>query len=348
MASASHGARPPTKRRKVAESCKVCRAKKTRCDGLRPKCGPCLSRGAACEYNDTTIPISENALSDLETRLRRLEQQASSTSGESPAVPAAYTTPQYEPREARLDQNTHRPRLHSDTSFADHFTTQFIQDITRITDVQSAEPASQGSVERYQPSFPVETDTSAMVVPSRSIADDLVECYERFVYPLFPILHMPTFREDYQYLWGRQSEEHFRSLAAEATFHATLNIVFALGCINSSQIEPPLKLGRSKSYYHRARVLLPLDSLDTPSLGIVQYLLLSSTYLTFTAYTNRCKNTLAVAIQVAQTLGLHRDIGSSSNSQLEREMNRRTWHHCLTLERYANVSVISRISMAMC
>lgn len=63
------------KRRKVAESCKVCRAKKTRCDGQRPVCSPCVAKGVACEYNDATVPISTSTLSDFEARLRKLEQQ---------------------------------------------------------------------------------------------------------------------------------------------------------------------------------------------------------------------------------------------------------------------------------
>jgi hypothetical protein len=64
------------KRRKVAESCKVCRAKKTRCDGQRPICSPCKTKNIACEYNDVTVAISAGSLANIEARLPELEQQA--------------------------------------------------------------------------------------------------------------------------------------------------------------------------------------------------------------------------------------------------------------------------------
>lgn len=181
--------------------------------------------------------------------------------------------------------------------------------------------------------WPVETDTSSMVVPQRPIADDLLNCYERYHYPLFPILHMPTFRKTYERHWETQRCGQFESLAAEAAFYATLNIVFAVGCLNNSKCEPRLKLPTADTFYRRARALLPLDALDIPSLEAVQCLLLITSYLTYTKYSNRCCNTLSVAIRVAQTLGLDVDIGSSSHKQLRKEMGRRVWHHCLTLER---------------
>jgi hypothetical protein len=173
-----------------------------------------------------------------------------------------------------------------------------------------------------------------MVVPRRIVADDLLDSYERIVYPLFPILHMPTFRKTYSNLWNAEKPGHFKNLAAEATFHASLNIVFALGSLNSSQTVSNVKLRTAESFYRRARKILPLDALDSIGLEVVQYLLLTATYLSFTKYVNRCWNTLAVAIRVAHTLGLHRDIESSSNNQLRREMSRRVWHLCLALERF--------------
>ncbi len=180
--------------------------------------------------------------------------------------------------------------------------------------------------------MPIETDTSSMVVPKRAIADDLLDCYETFIYPLFPVLHMPTFRKSYERLWEPQREGNFETLAAEVTFYATLNAVFALGCLNNSKVEPRLKLRTADNFYRRTRALLPLDALDIPRLGVVQCLLLTTHYLSFTKYSNRCCNTLAVAIRIAQTLGLHKAI-EPSGSQLTREMNKRVWHHCLTLER---------------
>lgn len=218
--------------------------------------------------------------------------------------------------------------------------------MTKLADSQTNGPLPQPLLWGRADQWPPETDTSSMVVPKRTIADHLVSCYEKFVYPLLPILHMPTFRRKYEHLWTPQGRSPSETLAAEATFHATLNIVFALGCINNSDVEPYLKLRTAEGFYRRSRLIMPLDALDNPSLEVVQYLLLTTNYLTFTKYLQRCCNTLAVAIRVAQTLGLHRDAESSSGNQLRREMSRRTWHLCITLERSVDCGSLSLLCSA--
>jgi hypothetical protein len=183
----------------------------------------------------------------------------------------------------------------------------------------------------------IETDTGSMVVPTRSVADDLLECYERLVYPLFPVLHMPTFRRCYVSLWEPQKKAGplFKNLAEEATFHASLNMVFALGHLNNPKAASRYRLRTADVFYRRSRKIMPLDAVDNLSLDVVQFLQLSTIYLTSTKYINRCWNTLAVALRVAQALGLHLDAELSSGSQLKREMSRRVWHMCLVLERFA-------------
>lgn len=84
------------KRRKVAESCKVCRAKKTRCDGQRPVCSPCLTKAVACEYNDATLPVSVAVLTDIQARLQELEQHQAYASSARSAGPSPESRGVYE------------------------------------------------------------------------------------------------------------------------------------------------------------------------------------------------------------------------------------------------------------
>ncbi|KAI0130158.1 hypothetical protein BJ170DRAFT_303366 [Xylariales sp. AK1849] len=57
----------PFKRKRIGTqlACNNCRAKKTRCDGVRPVCGPCARRGVSCAYNDKKEP-SDEAIEILE------------------------------------------------------------------------------------------------------------------------------------------------------------------------------------------------------------------------------------------------------------------------------------------
>lgn len=332
----STGTDQPSKRRRVSESCKGCRAKKTRCDGTRPQCSACLSKNLTCEYNDATVPISTNTLSDIETRLQRLERQ---TTGDdlahlSSVTPASST---YNSRQI----HSCAP-VSEDSSYADNTTTQFMRDMAQIGDAQTPGHLPSSTRRGAVNEFPIETDTSAMLLPRRAVADNLVKAYKERVYPLFPIVHLPTFRKHYEGIW--ESTKQFENLGAEATFHATLNAVFSLGCLNSDDFERQDKIRISEQFYRRARVILPLDALDVPSIEVVQYLLLTVTYLSFTKYSHRVFNVLAVASRISQTLGLHKDVDAVSNNQLKREMSRRTWHHCMTLERSV---VTSRIELSM-
>jgi hypothetical protein len=146
---------------------------------------------------------------------------------------------------------------------------------------------------------------------------------------MFPVLHLPTFKKRYLQLWERA----YRAQAVDTTFEATINMVFALGCVNSSKIESSVILKTASKFYEHARGIMPLDSLDSPSIEVVQYLLLTGNYLSFTKYSHRYCNVMAVAVQVAQTIGLHQAQKQVSPSQLQREMEKRVWHLCLIMQR---------------
>ncbi|RYC60288.1 hypothetical protein CHU98_g5905 [Xylaria longipes] len=322
------------KRRKVGESCKLCRAKKTRCDGLHPACSSCIAKGLNCEYNAATVSVSNGILEGIESRLRKLEQQV----GNAPAHARPSELASYPRWRTQIHGNPTLepggdPESESPVFFGENPTAQFMRDITQMADAQLRGQLPHESLWEQNDSLPVETDRFSMVVPERAISDDLLDSYERLVYPLFPILHMPSFRSCYKRLWDARKPVRFETQTEEAVFHATLNVVFALGCINDSTTESHLKMRTADCFYRRARKILPLDALDHLSLGVAQYLLLMSTYLSFTKYTNRCCNTLAVAIRVCQILGLQDDADLSSSNQLNREMRRRVWHICLALER---------------
>ena len=196
---------PPPKRRRVGESCKLCRTKKTRCDGQRPECSPCMTKNVVCEYSDTIIPVAAGNLADLETRVRRLEERAHVASAASPThrpdainQPATEEEGLHEPGDALhrglRSRNALGERDHDiGSSFADFPSTRFLEDVAQIADTQPA--ASQAG---HHNTWTIETDPASMVMPRRSLSDDLIDCYERYVYPLFPLLHMPTLRASYR------------------------------------------------------------------------------------------------------------------------------------------------------
>ncbi|KAK4647029.1 uncharacterized protein QC761_121940 [Podospora bellae-mahoneyi] len=73
---AEQSAQPKTRKRtRISVACKTCRTRKSRCDGLLP-CSTCSDVGLVCEYDDPSYkPAQDKDVSQLEERLRVLEQQ---------------------------------------------------------------------------------------------------------------------------------------------------------------------------------------------------------------------------------------------------------------------------------
>ncbi|GFG23844.1 hypothetical protein IFM61606_03736 [Aspergillus udagawae] len=80
------------KRRKVAVACDECRARKVRCDGIQPVCGPCTKRSdARCVYTGEPEKrrAVRNYIASLENKIRHLE----SPSGQQVSRYAQSTSP---------------------------------------------------------------------------------------------------------------------------------------------------------------------------------------------------------------------------------------------------------------
>lgn len=69
----------PAGGKKYGTSCLVCRRRKVRCEGTRPRCNNCVKSRDHCVYsaNDPTFNRLQNAWTDCQARLRGLEQQLS-------------------------------------------------------------------------------------------------------------------------------------------------------------------------------------------------------------------------------------------------------------------------------
>jgi len=170
-----------------------------------------------------------------------------------------------------------------------------------------------------------------LVLPPRQLADTLIQCYWSFLHPLLPILHQPSVQNQYRMLWQPLNHDD----CADGVFYSTLNMVWALGCQRSESFSQNARDDLANEFYKRSLRLVSLDTLDTSSLAVVQLLLLRALYLLYTSYTNRCWIVVSAAIRVAQAMGLNSvRVHCLPANQLGREMRRRVWHSCVSIERY--------------
>lgn len=172
-----------------------------------------------------------------------------------------------------------------------------------------------------------------MHIPGKAEADFLIENYKNLAYPTFQVLNMAEFEAEYSRLIAPPLTPLANSPWPNNVFLATVEMVFALGCVTNVNKHQKYRPADADAFYQRARALAPLDACDEPNTDYIRYLLLVVHYLSFTTYSHRAHHAIAVAIKIAQGLELDTNTYHASQDQLQGENARRLWHLCLLFER---------------
>jgi hypothetical protein len=139
----------------------------------------------------------------------------------------------------------------------------------------------------------------------------LIDAYFATIHVFAPIIHEPTFRNDY-----------LTNTRDDAPWLALLNIVFALGSIALDSGD------RDIQYYKQAHGYLTLESLGCGSLETLQALvLMGGLYLHYRNRPNLGSALMGASYRLACALGLHYDNarGSPELPGLPLEVKRRIW-----------------------
>ncbi|KAK2595349.1 hypothetical protein QQS21_006949 [Conoideocrella luteorostrata] len=365
------------KRLRFNGACDACRDRKTRCDGRRPICVACENRGLGpcCRYTrqqghrqlrvSTTYeegaaqgPYSTDGVAPASTFA---SASASAPASASASASASSSRPKSRSRCDSSDSPRHAsvstwesPTKESDglatlTSYDDNSTYGSSSTVAFFRRILSGDDALRKAVrlERAEDSQPRRPSVSEpkgdiMMLPRRRNADQFVSCYWQFIHPIFPILHKPTFLEQYYQFWstesGSKDDGSFKSDREQAVFLSVLNLVCALGCQFSDLVRDAQKTSVAYDFYERSRQSFDHDWLDSADASLVQLLLLSGVYLQSTQHANRCWNSIGLAIRISQILGLHDETHKSNMSQLQRETRRRIWHTCVSLDRLLSMT----------
>ncbi|KAK9234213.1 fungal-specific transcription factor domain-containing protein [Lipomyces kononenkoae] len=331
----SDDARPeaetPGKRRKATLACNVCRARKTGCDGLRPYCTSCRLRGwqDRCSYQETLSQPPALTILDLENRVRQIEANLLANPAGLRAV-----TDDVPGRSEVADSGSRSPppaathAVEDESFYGPNSNSVFVDEVVRMTGPaygrdDNISPVSSGSA-HIRCTTPVhsklEYDLRDLTLPARQLADALLLGYWNYLHPIYFIIHRPSFEAQYNQLWQSNvvSGPHRRGEGPDVVFYSTLNIVLA----------------RPVYVTKLCQRLVSVETLDSSTLSIVQCLLLRSIYLLYTPYADRCWNIASVAIRIAQAIGLDASrLREESPNQLVREMRRRVWYSCISVDR---------------
>ncbi|KAK9311941.1 fungal-specific transcription factor domain-containing protein [Lipomyces starkeyi] len=187
----------------------------------------------------------------------------------------------------------------------------------------------------------IQLNTYDVILPSRNLADHLVDMYITFIHSLYPFLHIPSFRNTYEQVWNGS-----HPLEKDPMFYAILNLVFALGAQFSDNIPTHNREETLHSYFERASRIIDLNNLNMKSdLQLIQALLLSCQVLQGTKRTNECWNLMGLTIRIAQSHGLQVDMDiNQCGSYIELECRRRLWWGCVLLDKLLSMT-LGRASM---
>ena len=348
------GPERPRKRQRVSRACDSCRGRKTACDGRRPVCLACTSRGAEGECRWTFVPKRESERWENGTGLTlappasngpQLNSPETMQSAQQNGRSGQQPEPRLEAGETPLedafssapsdglatfpggsDSAAYGPS--STIAFLRHVIAKGSRPVSGAVTPNGGPKMARNAAPRLAPVRPV--DSGQAVLPLRRSADDFLACYWEFVHPVFPLLHKTSFIDQYERFWASSKGDRGGSDDIEEPMvMAILNLVFALGCKYSTLVHSSQKSSTADEFYQRTRVLSEFSILDAMSIATVQMLALSGVYLQSTQYASRCWNSVGLAIRAAQSLGLHSESrGVKASSQLEREIRRRVWHTC--------------------
>lgn len=153
-------------------------------------------------------------------------------------------------------------------------------------------------------------------LPPRHVADHLLKSYYLSVHTIMPLLHWPTFQEEYEEAYRIGSLQRIPPVWSSVFFG-----VLAIGVVFSTEpvVQRPHK---GKEYMDISRMLTDLWN-DEFTIDHVRGALLTSIFLTEMNLKSAAWTWLGAAIRIAQDIGLHTETGPWPT--IEGEMRRRVW-----------------------
>lgn len=348
--------------RAAKHACDFCRARKYKCSKEKPICQACRQQKRTCHYSGQIVrsPLTRVHLTNVENRLQKLEalfaRLLPDVNLEDALSQSATSTPTSEhPTAIRqeeirsLDTVSHgreeTPPYEALPQEADGFDwKEETGDVDELADGMaslSVEPSGIGylgstSGVGFLRSFLVWTRNNSMssletsqtlqrapqpVMPFQQYTEDvlnhqlentLIDAYFANYHTSYPFLHEATFRAQYNALVKRPEKRAWNML---------LHVVLALGAWTIGGVN-----GMDDMLYRKARLSSQEESMfESGSLSLVQALLLLSNYAQKSNKPNTGWNYLGLAVRMAISLGLHRELPEWSISLFQREARRRVW-----------------------
>lgn len=161
---------------------------------------------------------------------------------------------------------------------------------------------------------------------SHQLINQMLDAYFTYYHTSYPFVHEATFRAQYAELIPKPRGQAWNML---------YYTILALGAWNLGTGHAELE----EFFYRKASSFWQDQSIfETASLSLVQALVLISNFVQKRNKPNTGWNYLGVAVRMALSLGLHRELPAWNISLLQREMRRRLWWGLFIFDSGASVT----------
>ncbi|KAH6692233.1 fungal-specific transcription factor domain-containing protein [Plectosphaerella plurivora] len=371
------------KRKRIPIACSACRARKSRCDGQRPKCSSCIEQSLDCIYASNTAPkdalvpklyldLVEARLASVETDIRRLKSQVSSTHASDQTGNRSLPPSQTDPS---LFGGTGTPPFHDAISserspdatdgvgtveFTNEETWAYFGPSSNIAFTRIIRRTLGHLLHKSQATMPIplsrsSTQGNALPVsrPSSPQADLSVSWTANMVNatvlpdePQATMLIKQFFSETgmlFPYInevkfwdtYGTLTGPGRRTAGIRYSWLGLLNMMLAMAISTAIQegVSMEDRYSQSEIYFKRAKTLCLDQMLTGASVEAVQVMLLMTQYLQGTHRSIKTWSIHGLAVRGALQLGLHSTQALQRFDPLERETRIRTWYGCVALDR---------------